>query len=107
MLSLLAARGLRNPADSNQMVTRQSAVLEDSTSAAASSPFQWLALNLSIYLLLRAAGIPLRDRRLASLDGLSFTEFEDRLEAFCRPLDAAVCASRCTSSKHVRVYSCM
>ena len=51
---------------------------------------QWLALNLSIYLLLRAAGIPLRDRRLASLDGLSFTELEDHLEVFCRPLDAAV-----------------
>ena len=33
--------------------------------------FQWLALNLSIYLLLRAAGIPLRDRRLASLDSLA------------------------------------
>ena len=51
---------------------------------------QWLALNLSIYLLLRAAGIPLRDRRLASLDSLAFAELEDHLEVFCRPLDAAV-----------------
>ena len=42
--------------------------------------------NLSIYLLLRAAGIPLHDRRLASLDSLAFAELEDHLEVFCRPL---------------------